>query len=121
MDPTQITVDPASDVPPYEQVRTRVVDLVASQELRVGDRLPPIRALASALGVAAGTVARAYRELEAAGVVETRGRAGTVVAGTAVTARARLEQAARAFADQVRDTGLPEEELVDAVRTALQA
>ena len=46
-----------------------------------GTRLPTVRALAETLGVAANTVARAYRELEHAGVVTTRGRSGTVVNG----------------------------------------
>jgi DNA-binding transcriptional regulator YhcF (GntR family) len=75
-----LSVDPASGAPPYEQLRRQVVEQVAAGMLRPGARLPPVRRLAEDLGLAAGTVARAYRELEAAGVVETRGRAGTVVA-----------------------------------------
>lgn len=54
--------------------------LVRTGALPVGSRLPAIRQLAGDLGLAAGTVARVYRELEAAGVLRTARRAGTVVA-----------------------------------------
>jgi len=53
---------------------------VRTGALPVGTRLPPIRQLAGDLGLAAGTVARVYRELETAGVLSTARRAGTVVA-----------------------------------------
>jgi DNA-binding transcriptional regulator YhcF (GntR family) len=75
-----LRVDPASPVPPYEQVRSQVHEAVEHGALVPGDRLPTVRRLAADLGVAPGTVARAYRELEAQGVVEGRGRNGTVVA-----------------------------------------
>ena len=75
-----LEVDLGAGVPPFEQIRAQVLAHVAAGRLRAGDRLPTIRALANDLGVAAGTVARAYRELEAGGVVTTRRRTGTVVA-----------------------------------------
>ncbi|MFD7922314.1 aminotransferase class I/II-fold pyridoxal phosphate-dependent enzyme [Streptomyces sp. NPDC059740] len=53
---------------------------VAAERLAPGDSLPPVRRLAEELGVGAGTVAAAYRELRQRGIVMTRGRAGTVVA-----------------------------------------
>ena len=68
----QIFIDLATATPPYEQVG----------QLMPGTRLPTVRSLAADLGVAAGTVARAYKELEAAGLVVTNRRQGTVVAGT---------------------------------------
>lgn len=74
-------VDPASPVPPYEQLRQQVTALVLSGALPPAARLPSIRQLANDLGLAGGTVARAYRELEGDGVVSTHGRNGTVVAG----------------------------------------
>jgi GntR family transcriptional regulator len=52
---------------------------VAAGLLRTGDRLPTVRALAARLGLATNTVARAYQELEADGLVSTRRRVGTVV------------------------------------------
>jgi len=77
--PVGIEVDLTSGVPPYEQIRLQVLAHVSAGRLSPGDRLPTIRALATDLGVAAGTVARAFRELEQAGVVTTRRRTGTVV------------------------------------------
>lgn len=77
---TSITVDLGGAVPPYEQIRRQVSSLIAIGELTTGQRLPTVRALAADLGVAVGTVTRAYRELEAAGLIESRRRLGTVVA-----------------------------------------
>ena len=59
-----LEVDPRSAVPPYEQLREQVTALVLAGALTPGDRLPSIRQLANDLGLAGGTVARAYRELE---------------------------------------------------------
>lgn len=90
------TTDPT---PPYEQLRRQLVDLVDSGVLGPGERLPPVRQLAADLGLAVGTVARAYRELDAAGIVVTRRGAGTRVS-TASTQRSDAEryQALRAQA-----------------------
>ncbi|WP_312180049.1 GntR family transcriptional regulator [Arthrobacter sp.] len=76
----RITVDLKSPVPPYEQIRGQVSALAASGILVPGDRLPTIRMLAADLGVAPGTVARAYKELEAEGTVTAMRRRGTVIA-----------------------------------------
>ena len=64
-----LEIDPRSAVPPYEQLRQQVTALVLGGALETGDRLPAIRQLANDLGLAGGTVARAYRELESDGVV----------------------------------------------------
>jgi len=74
-----LTLDPASPLPPFAQVRSRILAMIESGELAPGTRLPAVRALAADLDLAANTVARAYKELEEAGFVETRGRAGTIV------------------------------------------
>jgi GntR family transcriptional regulator len=76
----RLVVDPDSGVAPWRQIHDQLVHLVRVGALGVGSRLPAIRQLAGDLGLAAGTVARAYRELEAAGVLHTARRAGTVVA-----------------------------------------
>ena len=76
-----ISVDLSSAVPPYEQIRTQISSLIAVGSLAAGTRLPTVRSLAADLGIAAGTVARAYKELEQAGLLETRRRNGTVVVG----------------------------------------
>ncbi|MFK0001996.1 GntR family transcriptional regulator [Paenarthrobacter sp. NPDC090522] len=76
-----ITVDLTDPVPPYEQIRRQLASLITVGVLEPGSRLPTVRSLAADLGIAVGTVARAYRELEQAGVIEARRRNGTVVVG----------------------------------------
>jgi len=117
----QLEVDLASGVPPYEQIRSQVVAHASAGRLRAGDRLPTIRALATDLGVAAGTVARAYRELEASGVVATRRRTGTVVAAGAPAADDALGLTAAVFVAAARAAGLGDEAVLDLVRGALLA
>ena len=111
-----ITLDPGSSVAPYVQVREQIRAKVASGELAPGTKLPPVRRLAADLDLAANTVARAYRELEALGVIETRGRAGSVVAGQGVEQAAR--QAAHEYAEKLRALGIGREEALDLVRRA---
>lgn len=115
----QVEVDLSSSVPPYEQIRLQVLAHVSAGRLRAGDRLPTIRALAGDLGVAAGTVARAYRELEAGGVVATRRRTGTVVADGAAGADDGMRQAAAGFTRAARAAGLSDDDVLDLVRGAL--
>lgn len=74
-----IVVDPTAPLPPSEQIRVQVADLIHSGALPGGHRLPSIRQLASDLRVAPGTVARAYSDLESEGLVETNRAAGTRV------------------------------------------
>jgi GntR family transcriptional regulator len=82
----RITTD--DGLPVYKQIVTQVTYLVASGVLVPDDELPPIRALAEQLLINPNTVARAYRELEQAGVVYKRGTAGTFVsAGSSPLAR----------------------------------
>lgn len=115
-----VMVDRDSDVPPFEQVRAGVEALIATGELGPGDRLPTVRALAEQLGLAPNTVARAYRELEADGVVETRGRHGTRVAATGDAAHQAAIAAARAYAERVTELGVDPDEALALVTRALQ-
>ena len=108
------SLDGADPRAPYEQIRVRIAAGVAADELQPGDRLPTVRRLAEDLGVAANTVARAYRELEAGGVIETRGRAGSFVTGDQVERRAK--EAAAAYLAQVKALGLSAAEAVALVR-----
>lgn len=71
------TFGATSKTPLYEQIKGQIIGLIASGELPVQCRLPPIRQLAGDLGLAANTVARAYRELEVDGFVRSTGRRGT--------------------------------------------
>jgi DNA-binding transcriptional regulator YhcF (GntR family) len=110
-------IDAASGTPPYEQLRTQVASQVAGGELAAGTRLPTVRSLAEQLGVAVNTVARAYRELEADGVVTTNGRHGTVVASLALGDRDALALATE-YVDRARRRGLT---LTEATRLVEQA
>ena len=78
----QIHVSTSDGAPIYLQIVNQVKYLVASGRLRAGDELPAIRVLAEQLLINPNTVARAYRELEAAGLVNKRGTAGTYVSPT---------------------------------------
>jgi DNA-binding transcriptional regulator YhcF (GntR family) len=113
-----ITVDPNAAEPPYEQIRTGITERIESGDLRPGDRLPTVRQLAQDLGVAANTAARAYRELEQAGLIDTRGRSGTFVSGRGVDREARA--AAAAYVERVRALGLDPGEALLLVRRLLQ-
>lgn len=118
-----LEVDTSSAVPPYEQIRDQVATMAAAGVLPAGTRLPPIRQLAADLGLANGTVARAYRELETDGVLESRGRHGSFVRGARrpTPDPGRLERSARAFAVAARQLGTDDAQAVDAVRRALGA
>lgn len=113
----RLKVDPASAIPPFDQVRRAIVDAVHDGRLSAGSRLTTVRELAGGLGIAANTVARAYRELEIAGVVETRGRRGTFVACSDPT-DVRMTAAAQVFAQTARTLGLDRNRAVRYLDTA---
>jgi GntR family transcriptional regulator len=124
-DAPMLRIDMSRPVPPYEQLRAQVAGLAAAGQLQPGSRMPSVRQLAGDLGLAPGTVARAYSELEAEGVLTTRQRGGTFIAGPpapacADTARQRaLAAAAESFVTTARDLGLPDEAAEAAVRQAI--
>ena len=76
----QIEIQPASGTPIYLQIVNQVKYLVASDQLTSGEEIPPIRTLAEQLIINPNTVARAYLELERAGIVIKRHGTGTFVA-----------------------------------------
>jgi DNA-binding transcriptional regulator YhcF (GntR family) len=111
-----ITVEHDSPTPPYEQVREQIRARVDDGSLAPGTRLPTVRGLAADLGLAANTVARAYRELEGLGVIETRGRAGSVVTGAGTDRAAR--EAAHEYVEKVKALGVDQAEALALVRRA---
>jgi len=115
-----ITVDASAAEPPYEQVRDQLAGLIARGDLAEGDHLPTVRALAGDLGLAVNTVARAYKELEAEGLVTTRRRAGTVVAGGGRATDVALHRSAAAYAQSAARAGLSDSAALDIVRAALR-
>lgn len=107
-------LDATSPVPPSEQLRAQIADRAASGELPAGTRLPTVRALAGDLDLAVNTVAKAYRALEADGVVVTEGRRGTRVSGASSNAR----EAADAYVGTARRLDLS---LREAIRLVEQS
>jgi GntR family transcriptional regulator len=75
-----LSVDPAVYAAPFQQISDQLREFVERGELHPGDALPPVRQLASDLGVAPNTVARAYADLQAGGWLTSDGRRGTRVA-----------------------------------------
>jgi GntR family transcriptional regulator len=88
----QLHISSADGIPIYLQIVNQVKYLAAAGRLAPGDEMPPIRVLAEQLLVNPNTVARAYRELEAAGLVEKRRTAGTYVSdqGSPLARKERL-------------------------------
>ncbi len=116
-DAPRLTVDLASGVAPWRQIREQLTRFVASGALPVGTRLPTIRQLAADLGLAAGTVARAYRELEANGTLRTARRRGTVVAALPPDVPTDpVRAAAEQYVTRLRAMGVDVDTAVAAVR-----
>lgn len=118
----RIRLDPSSPTPLSAQLRSRLVAAIERGRLLPGDRMPPVRTLAADLGLAPNTVAKAYRELEAAGLLVGRGRHGTFVPDrlpTSADAAAELARAARAYARRAGQLGASPEEALRAARRAL--
>lgn len=102
------------------ELRTHVVSRIESGEWVTGERLPSVRRLAEQLGLAPNTVAKAYRELEAAGFVRTAGRQGTLIA--ARESGDVEEQAlalAMTYAREMRGLGLTPDAMVSYLNRAL--
>jgi DNA-binding transcriptional regulator YhcF (GntR family) len=117
----QITVDPDSATAPFEQIRAQIADQVRSRALPVGYKLPTVRGFAEELGLAANTVAKAYRALESDWAIETRGRHGSFVAAAGDAAAREAASAAAAYAQRVRRLGLDRAAALTAVDEALRA
>ena len=114
----QLHITTSEGVPIYLQIVNQIKYMVASGRLMPGDEMPPIRALAEQLVVNPNTVARAYRELEAAGVVEKRRTAGTYVSdGGSPLARKEqiriLSERLDALLSEARQMGFSVDEVIE--------
>ncbi len=101
------TIDPRSPTPLYAQIAQRIRVAIGAAELRPGEALPSVRALAARLRVNPATVVQAYRELDSDGFVETRHGAGTFVREVVAERRAdaRIEQARRLVRSMLAEAG----------------
>ena len=116
---TQISIDMSSAIPPFEQVRSQLAALISAGILTPGTRLPTVRDLAADLGIAVGTVTRAYRELETLGLVTSRRRIGTVVAEGAPELVEPLKSAVDRLIEAADATNTPGEDVIAIVQGAL--
>ena len=107
--PLGIMIDHGAAEAPFEQVRRQIADGAATGTLPPGHQLPTVRALATELGLATNTVAKAYRALESDGVVQTRGRAGTCIASRRMH-DAKADDAASGYVLLARRQGLSKDE-----------
>jgi GntR family transcriptional regulator len=117
----QIHLSRQDGVPTYLQIVNQVKHLVASGRLRPGEELPPIRVLAQQLVINPNTVARAYRELETAGIVSKRSTTGTYVsdAGSPLARRERLRivtERIDALLVEARQLNIGTDEILDLLR-----
>src|SRR3954464_10268853 len=117
----QIHISTADGVPIYQQIVNQIKYLVSSGRLTPGEELPPIRTLAEKLVINPNTVARAYRELEGAGVVEKRRTAGTYVsaAGSPLARRERLKiitERIDALLAEARQLGVRTDDVIELLR-----
>ncbi|MEP6562645.1 MAG: GntR family transcriptional regulator [Nakamurella sp.] len=115
-----VVIDTVSAVPPFEQVRAQLAHQINDGTLPVGVKLPTVRSLAAELGLATNTVARAYRELETASLLETRGRAGTFVGANGDASMTKVSAAAGTFVAVVDGLGIDRAVALAIVAAALQ-
>ncbi|WP_370941949.1 GntR family transcriptional regulator [Amycolatopsis sp. cg5] len=114
-----VVVDTESGLAPWRQVHDQLTRLIGSGALPVGTRLPAVRRFANDLGLAPGTIARAYRELEQAGLVRTGRARGTVVAeGVTPDPRSALTDLAREYTAAARALGVDAATAAAAVHAA---
>lgn len=118
-------LDPALPTPLYAQLAERLRAAIAAGELAPGEALPSVRQLAATLRMNPGTVVQAYRDLEAAGLVELRQGSGTYVRGISRARRAQEQAAASArlaqeMLSRAAGLGLSGEDLLGALRNLVR-
>jgi GntR family transcriptional regulator len=120
-----IKIDFYSHIPINTQILAQIKGMIASGELRAGQRLPTLRELANKLQVNFTTVARAYRALDAEGLVSTQHGRGTFVLRPSTkleNVRFReqsLDELARAFVSESRRLGFDDQAVLRAVQLRL--
>jgi GntR family transcriptional regulator len=122
----QLHLSPRDGLPIYRQIVNQVQYLVAAGRLAAGEELPPIRTLAEQLVVNPNTIARAYLELERAGIVTKRHGSGTYVsdAGSPLKRGERLKlltQRTDALLAEARHLEIGLEEVVQLIRQRAKA
>jgi GntR family transcriptional regulator len=117
-----VIVDENDRRPIYQQVAEGIRALIAKGDLREGAQLPPVRQLASDLGVNLNTIATAYRELQAEGLINVRHGSGAVVASSRALERTEdeLRKPLRTALTQLVLAGMPRAEIMSMVTDELR-
>lgn len=113
-------LSPADEANPALDIYRQLRGLIVSGQLGAGERLPTVRQTASDLGVAPGTAARAYKMLEAEGLVVSRTAAGTRVAETAGVLPASVIRRLRELVEEAASVDADPDDVVDVLRTIWQ-
>ena len=112
---------PAEEANPARDIYRQLRGLIASGQLGAGERLPPVRQTASDLGVAPGTVARAYKLLEGEGLVVSRTAAGTRVAESAGVLPGSVIRRMRELVEEAAAVDADLDDVTDVLRVIWQA
>ncbi len=117
-----IVIDEKDRRPIYQQVVDEIKALIARGELREGAALPPVRQVASDLGVNLNTIAAAYRELQTEGLINIRHGAGAIVTSRTSSEKTddQLRKPLRAALTQMALAGLPRAEIMTIVADELR-
>ena len=120
-----LDVDPRSGVPLYVQIVQQIKHAIEVSALQPGDQLPTVRQLAGELTIAPNTIVKAYNELQAIGLIESRPGVGTVVAANldGSVRRQQVEALFERLRAVVRDAaglGIEQEELVNRLRAEIE-
>lgn len=99
-----------------EQVAAHFRGLILAGRMGAGDRLPTVRQTARDFGVAHGTAARAFRTLEAEGIIVTRGAAGTRVAEHPSALPGSVISRLRTAVVEAKSTGTSHQDVSSALR-----
>jgi len=106
----------ADEASPTMDIYRQLRGLIVSGQLGANERLPTVRQTASDLGVAAGTVAKAYKMLEHEGLVVTRTAAGTRVAESAAVLPASVMRRIRELVVEASASGADPDDVVNVLR-----
>jgi DNA-binding transcriptional regulator YhcF (GntR family) len=117
--PLNFRLDSSSGVPFYRQIIDQVLLAVADGRMKAGTQLPTVRQLAVDLSVNLNTVAKAYREMEIRGIVQTQQGTGTFIAARTSTGSREKRKATQDLMDRfianAEALGIPIEDLVEAL------
>ena len=118
-----LAIDLSSDLPIYQQLRDRVVEAIATGELRAGDSLPATRTLAADFGINFHTVNKAYELLRQEGLIRLNRKTGAVVLVTAADDAFRADWLARArtLLAEAMAKGVPTDDIVAACRSVVDS